>query len=142
MRLACRAALPLVLFLAGTGAALAESPVGFWTDRVFLEPALSLGATQKVCFKADHTWYSTTASSFRGGWFNEGDSLRWYGPGGFTAIANADRFITKRLITGTFDEFRLSSGKTFNSGTSVLTFTSATCPPPPTSADAAEAFSK
>ena len=142
MRLARGAVLPFVLFLAGTGAALAESPVGFWTDQVFLEPKLDLGATQKICFKADHTWYSTTATSFRGGWFNEGDGLRWYGPGSFTAIANADQFITKKLITGTFDEFRLSDGKTLNSGTSVLTFASATCPPPPTSAGTAGAFSK
>ena len=135
MKLACKAGLTLATLLAGTSAALAESPVGFWTVHFFSEPSLAETATHGICFKPNHTLY-VTDFPFQGGWFNEGDGLRWYGVASSTAVADADQFITKKLITGTFDEFALSDGSTVNNGNEALAFVSSTCPPPPSSAAA------
>jgi hypothetical protein len=85
MKLAGKSALTLTALLAGTSAALAESPLGQWNITFFNEPSLSPSGSNDVCFKADHTWYSPSSPSYKGSWFGEGDELRWYGTGS-TAI--------------------------------------------------------
>ena len=97
MKLARKAVLALATLLAGTSAALAESPVGFWTVHFFSDPSLAETAAHGICFKANHTLYITDVP-FRGGWFNEGDGLRWYGVASETAVADADQFITTNLL--------------------------------------------
>src|SRR3954447_16247032 len=105
MKLAYRAALTLIAFLAGADAALAASPVGLWTVTLLLEPNLTPDVTQPICFKADHTWFLPKNFSFKGSWFQKGDQFRWYGAGG-TAAASTTQFVTAQLLTGTFDEFK------------------------------------
>ncbi len=138
MKLACKAALALATLLAGTGTALAEespeSPVGQWKDTSYGEPSLSQSASNNVCFKADHTWYSPDTPPYKGSWFGEGDELRWYGTGGpgSSAIANHNHFIRKTLMTGVIDEFDLVTGRTFAPpANEILQRVKLTCDPPP-----------
>jgi len=130
MKLACKSALALAALLAGTGTALAESPLGQWNITFFNEPTLTPTGDVDLCFKADHTWY-LVGDGFKGSWFGEGDEFRWYGTGG-DAVAGHDHFIRRTLMSGVFDEFDLATGTTTTPpANTLLQRVKLTCDPPP-----------
>lgn len=97
--------LTLSLGIVGAHSALAASPVGEWKVTFYLEPGLSTGATQGICFKADGTWYSTTFAGWDGDWLWKGDRLRWYGDTGSLGTAEFGQFSSKRKFAGEFAHF-------------------------------------
>jgi hypothetical protein len=102
MKIHHKLALTLATLLVGTNAALAASPVGLWEVRFSFDPGLIPGATQKICFQPDGTWFSTTVSGWQGTWFQKGDRLRWNG--------TADNFLTSAF--GAFDSsFSIGGGE-------------------------------
>jgi hypothetical protein len=56
----------LVLTMSNAMAVSSTIVSGQWTIQFYLEPNLSVGARQGICFKADGTWYSTTFDGWEG----------------------------------------------------------------------------
>ena len=102
----------LTLFVVA-GTAMAASPEGQWTVSYYLEPGLSTGASQGICFKADGTWYSSTFSGWSGMWKQKGDRFKWYGATGSLYTAEFGQFIGKALSGGEFSHFYSSSTSSF-----------------------------
>src|SRR4051794_41946857 len=87
MRTCYKAVLAATACFVGMNAAMAASPVGQWNVTFHVEPSLTKGATQGVCYKSDGTWYSSTFSNWHGDWFQKGDRFRWYGEAGSLGTA-------------------------------------------------------
>ncbi|HET6376365.1 MAG TPA: hypothetical protein VFF88_09975 [Methylocella sp.] len=107
--------------------------MGLWKVTFYLEPGLSLGASQNICFLANGTWYSTTFSNWKGDWFQKGDRLRWYGRTSSLGTAEFGQFIANRSFGGEFAHFRASSSTpplTSSRGNYYGVFSSTSCPPP------------
>lgn len=117
-----------------SGAAFAASPVGLWKVTFYLEPGLTLGASQNICFLAGGTWYSTTFSNWKGDWFQKGDRLRWYGRTSSLGTAEFGQFIANRSFGGEFAHFNASGTSTppltSSRGNYYGVFSSNTCPQP------------
>lgn len=93
------------LLLMGMGNAFAASPVGQWNVTFYLEPGLTAGATQGICFRANGTWFSTTFSNWNGDFFQKGDRFRWYGDTGALGTAEFGQFVNNTQIAGEFAHF-------------------------------------
>ncbi|SFE58183.1 hypothetical protein [Nitrosomonas sp. Nm166] len=104
---------------------------GQWTVQFYLEPGLTTGASQGICFKADGTWFSTTFGGWEGDWFKKGDRLRWYGDTGIIATAEFGQFSSKSLMTGEFAHFFVPGTPPVTStrGNYKMTKVSSTCDP-------------
>jgi hypothetical protein len=90
--------------------AMAASPVGQWYVTFYLEPGLSTGATEGICYLASGTWSSTTFPNWKGDWFEKADPFRWYGRTGLPlATAEFGEFISNATFSGEFAHFRVSA---------------------------------
>lgn len=126
-------ALVSALLLMGFGsAAFAASPVGQWNVTFYLEPGLTTGATQGICFLSNGTWYSSTFSGWNGDWFQKGDRLRWYGGTGSLATAEFGQFLGGIRIGGEFAHFFVPGTPpvTSSRGNWYALKASSTCNPP------------
>ena len=94
-----------------------NNPVGHWELRFFNDatPNLSQGATQRICFLANGTWYSTTFPNWGGSWFQKGDNaagngnrVRVFGnyAGGVGNDSAELDYVSNRLMTGSWTEWR------------------------------------
>jgi len=88
MKIHHKLALTLATLLVGTNAALAASPVGLWEVRFSFDPGLIPGATQKICFQPDGTW------------FQKGDRLRWNGTTGASLTSAFGAFDSNEWVGG------------------------------------------
>jgi hypothetical protein len=94
------------LLIIGAGTASAASPVGQWSVTFYLEPGLTTGATQGICFLSNNTWYSSTVHGWVGDWFQKGDRFRWYGhTSAPLPTAEFGQFVANTIITGEFAHF-------------------------------------
>jgi hypothetical protein len=96
---------PSLLLMGFGSAAFAASPVGQWTVAFYLEPGLTTGASQGICFVAGGTWFSTTFSGWNGDWFQKGDRFRWYGDTSSLGTAEFGQFVNNTQIGGEFAHF-------------------------------------
>lgn len=105
-----RVLLPLLVILMGASNAFAvpsSAVVGQWNVIFYLEPGLSTGATQGICFSSDGTWVSTTVAGWNGDWFLKGDRFRWYGDVGSLATGEFGQFISNTQSAGEFAHWRV-----------------------------------
>lgn len=96
-----------LLLLTGVSTAFAASPVGQWSVVFYLEPGLTTGAVQGICFRSNGTWFSTTFSNWNGDWFQKGDRFRWYGDTGTLGTAEFGQFVNNTQIAGEYAHFRV-----------------------------------
>ena len=127
-----RLALAAASLLIGVGAAqAAPSPVGQWRVTFFLEPNLTTGATQNICFKADQTWYSSTFPGWKGYWYQDGIRLRWNGSAGVSATGAFGQFDSPTLQSGEAGAWLATSGAATAPGaTYSMSFTKRACDAP------------
>lgn len=121
------------LLIIGTGTASAASPVGQWNVTFYLEPGLTTGATQGICYLANGTWYSTTFPDWDGDWFQKGDRFRWYGhTGAPLPTAEFGQFVSNNLKTGEFAHFVIANAPPITStrGNWRAVKVKTTCDPP------------
>lgn len=132
MRPRLRAVLTAALFFAGMNAAVAASPVGQWNVTFYLEPNLTKGVTQGVCYKADGTWFSTTFAGWHGGWFQKGDRFRWYGITSVPALGTAQfgQMSSGKHATGEAAHFDPGTGATVTNSNWVASKAGSICGPP------------
>ena len=102
------------LFL-GVSTAMAATPVGQWNVTFYLEPGLTTGATQGICFKSNKTWNSTTFGGWGGTWEQIGERLRWHGETSSLDTAEFGQFLANSRMGGEFAHFTGSSTSTYGS---------------------------
>lgn len=94
-----------------------NAPIGHWEIKFFNDetPNLSPAATQRICFVANGTWYSTTFPNWHGLWFQKGidaagngDRVRILGnyAGGVGNDSSEMEFVHGTLMTGPWTEWR------------------------------------
>jgi hypothetical protein len=115
--------------------AMAASPVGQWNVTFYIEPGLSTGNTQGMCFKSNKTWYSTTFPDWNGDWFQKGDRLRWFGDEGTIGLGWAafGQFSAPNTMYGEFAEFTATGTPPLpisTKGNYSMTKVSSVCAPP------------
>jgi hypothetical protein len=130
MRTCYKAVLAATACFVGMNAAMAASPVGQWNVTFHVEPSLTKGATQGVCYKSDGTWYSSTFSNWHGDWFQKGDRFRWYGEAGSLGTAEFGQASFANFAAGEVAHFDAGTGGTVSVGNWVATKVGATCRPP------------
>lgn len=116
--LACAVLVVALCAAAAPEEAVAQnSPVGLWSVTFYNDatPNLNQMATQRICFLANGTWFSTTFPGWAGRWFQRGvnaagngDRVRISGnyAGGVGNDSAELDFVHIRLMTGPWTEWR------------------------------------
>ncbi len=97
-----------VFVAAGAAMAGSPSPVGQWDVTFYIEPNLTTGLTQGICFNSNGTFDSTTYSSWSGYWEQKGERIRWTGFANIFSTADFGEFIAPTVIGGEYANFTSS----------------------------------
>jgi hypothetical protein len=119
----------LAMGMSNAMAVPATAVTGLWSITFYLEPNLTTGGTQKICFTANGTWASTTFANWNGDWLLKGDRLRWYGDTGSLGTAEFGQFSANTHMTGEFAHFRVPGAPpvTSSRGNYIMTKVSNAC---------------
>ena len=93
----------------------AASPVGYWEITSYVEPNLTLGVSNKVCFFSNGTWTSYSFPGANGTWFQKGDRIRTtaYSPQNQWMHAIFGQFANNSEFTGEYIGFALNGNTVF-----------------------------